>query len=172
MKIISCLLFFVLLIPTAVGAGEDSRLYSMAVKAARAKDQDFAFMRYRTIVIEYPKSIHRAQALFAQGEYYFQQTNFPEAKKAFQALIIEFPALDANLFALMYLFKIADLEQKNDLVSEYTKNIATLKQVSLVFRDFKEFEYLSPLWRKHKAVFHIDNVEFFVEGQLFAKISF
>ena len=50
--------------------------------------------------------------------------------------------------------------------------IITEKQVSLVFRDRKEYKYLTPLNHTLKAAIHIDMIEIYVEGELFAKISY
>lgn len=153
-------------------AAEDTRLHDMAVQAAEKGDLDFAFMRYRTIVLEYPKSVYRPRALFAQGEYFFDQHNYEESSRAFQEFIRDYPESDANLFALVYLLKIAESRQENDSAQDLIKDIVNLKQISLIFRDYKEYEFLSPLNRKCKAIFHIDTIEFYSEDRLFAKISF
>lgn len=153
-------------------AAEDARFYHMAIQSARAGDLDFAFMRYRNILMQYPKSRYREQALFAQGEYFYLLPQDTEARKAFERFIEEYPDAEAKLFALAYLLKIAEREGQQEMYDAYATDIVTLKQVSLVFRDFKEYEYLSPMNREHKAVFHIDTIEFIVEGELFAKISY
>lgn len=170
-KIIFTMLLMMLLVGQAL-AGEDARLYAMAREAAKSGNLDFAFMRYRTIALVYPKSIYRPLALFAQGEYYFDQNNDQESAGAFKELIERYPGSDARMFALVHLFKMAQRKGDTALAESLTRDIINLKQVSLIFRDFKEYEYRSPLYRKYKAVFHIDTIEFFREGQLFAKISF
>jgi tetratricopeptide (TPR) repeat protein len=171
-RILSIILLLSGLISTPVFAGEDARLYLMAVKAAREKNFDFAFMRFRAIALEYPRSRYREKALFSQGEYYFQLPNLQESAKSFQEFIKNYPNANAKLFALAHLLKIAEIQQHKEIYDEIAKEIISLKQVSLIFRDFKEYSYKSPLNRKYRAVFHIDTIEFFVEGQLFAKISF
>jgi len=41
-----------------------------------------------------------------------------------------------------------------------------------LFRDFKEYSYVSALMREHKAVYYIDKIEFFVDEKLFSEIYY
>jgi len=52
------------------------------------------------------------------------------------------------------------------------KQIIDLQQVSFVFRESKKISYKSPLYQNYKTIIHIDKIEFFVEGELFAKVSY
>ena len=170
-KTILIILLFGLTLTEPVIAQEDAQTYSLAMKAAREGSKDFAFMRFRSLIRNFPKSKFKESSLFAVGEYYFSSTSYEEAAETFNALLEEFPESKAKLFVLMYLLKIAELQHKEDLKKDFENQIINFKQVSLVFRDFQEYPYRSP-FKDYKVVFHIDRIEFFVAGEAFAKISF
>jgi len=117
-------------------------------------------------------SKYRDRALFATGEYYFQNFGFKQATKAFQTFIDEYPDSDECLYALAYLLNIAKKDSNESFVQSLEKQIIDLQQVSFVFRDSKEISYRSPLYQNLKAVIHIDKIKFYVEGELFAKVSY
>ena len=162
----------IILCASTVFAGEDARLYAQAQKMAKAGQKDFAFMQYQTILRDYPVSRFREQALFGKGEYYFLINNDRQAKEAFTSFLTEFPQSNGRLFALAYLWRIAQSQRDEDSLKTLEKEIITQKQVSLVFRDRKEYKYLSPLNNVCLAAIHIDKIEFYVGGELFAKISY
>lgn len=165
---LSCLLTF-----NAPGhAAEDALLYSKAVQAARAGHADFAFMHYNALLRDYPHSKFREQALFAVGEYYFRLPYYSKTVAALNDLVKDYPASTGKLFALAYLYRIAEEEKNQEKLDELKKQIITFERVGFVFKEFKEYRYQSPLDRNHQAVFHIDKVEFFVGGDRFAQISF
>jgi len=157
------------------GAGfvsEDGQVYSMACEFARVGRQEFAFMHYNHILREYPQSSYREQALFAAGEFYFNVFSYKEATSAFQKFIDEYPDAEERIYALAYMLNLAEREQDIEAVKGLEKKIVALQQVSLVFRKTKEASYLSPLHQHYQAVIHIDKMEFYVEGDLFAQVSY
>ena len=152
-------------------AQEDAGIYAMGIKAARDRNMDFAFMHFRALVNDFPASKYKEKALFAVGEYYFSLPSHAPAAVTFKSFLSEYPDSKAKLFALMYLFKIAEIRNNENLRNDLETRIINFKQVSLVFRDFKEYFYRSSL-KDYKAAFHIDRIEFFVAGEPFANISF
>ena len=146
--------------------------YSQAVKYARAGQADFAFMYFNKLLRNYPKSKYRDQALFATGEYYFGNFGLKQAESAFQAFVDEYPDSNERLYALAYLLSVARKNNDEARVSGLEKQIIDLQQVSLIFRKTKETSFTSPLHQFHKAIIYIDKIEFFVEGELFAKVSY
>lgn len=146
--------------------------YSQAIKYAKAGQGDFAFMHYNKLLRNYPASKYRGQALFATGEYYFQLSGFKQAAAAFQALVDEYPDSDERLYALAYLLSIANKDNNKSLAQGLEKQIIDLQQVSFVFRETKEIVYRSPMHQNYKAIIYIDKIEFYVEGKLFAKVSY
>jgi len=153
-------------------AKEAKQIYATAVKAAQSGDLDSAFMTFLSLLKNYPESQYREDALFAIGEYYFQIGDFKDAAGTFIKFINEYPDSKAKPFVLVYLLKIAERDKLESLVKSLEKEIVTSRQLVLLFRDFKEYKYTSPLFKKHKVIHYIDKVEFYVEGQIFAKIFY
>lgn len=170
-KVSILFLFLFLLFSQTLFAEEDAQVYSRAREAAQSGHMDFAFMYYRSILNDYPDSKFKAQALFAQGEYYFLLPNYHESASLFNKFISLNPDPKEKLFALAYLLKIAQIQGNESLEKDLQKTILTLNPMDLVFRDFKEYNYRSPLDRKHKAVFRIDKIQFYVQGEMFVQIS-
>ncbi|MBM3248850.1 MAG: outer membrane protein assembly factor BamD [Candidatus Omnitrophica bacterium] len=154
------------------GYSQDKELYNKATKLARDKKIDFAFSYLDMVVNIYPKSRFFENSLFSCGEYYFISGDRYSAKNIFKKFIALLPESKAKPFALAYLLKIAELDKKQDIVDNLQKEIISFKQVSLVFRDFKEYSYLSALNKEYKIVYFIDSVEIYIDGNLFEKIPF
>ena len=163
------------MVVTFVGAApayDDKTLYLRALTAARRGDTDFAYMDYRFLLREYPNTKYKDKALLAQAEYTYMVPDYTNAVLMLQAYLAQYPKSDARLFVLAYLYQIAQAEKNDELGEQYRKAIIDCKQVSLVFRDRKEYKFQSPLGRKLKAVFAIDSIEFSANGELLTKISY
>lgn len=154
------------------GYSQDEEFYNKAVKLARDKQFDFAFSYLDMVVNIYPKSSFFENSLFSCGEYYFISGDRHSAKNTFDKFVALLPDSKARPFALAYLLKIAEEQKKQDVVEDLQKQIISFKQVSLVFRDFKEYSYLSALNKEYKIVYFIDRAEIYIDGDLFAKIPF
>ena len=176
MRIKNCVFVIGILISCAIilpgCKNEDRELFDHAVQSAKSGDKDFAFMYYTQILRDYPKSQFVEAALFARAEYYAFLPDYKQAVVLFNRLLKEYPNSKARLFALGHLLRIAEIQKDTHRIQELKKEITSFKQVSFVFRDFKEFQYLSPFSGKYSAIFRIDTVEFYLEGELFAKVSF
>lgn len=153
-------------------AQEAGQLYATARKEARSGNIHSAFMRFRTLLLDYPHSQYSESALFATGEYYFLIADYHDAIKTFTRYRIEYPDSKAGVFALLYLLKIARIQEKEEAIKDFEKKIVTLKQTTLLFRESKEYKYRSPFHRTHRVVYYIDKIEWYIEGGLFAKISY
>jgi len=159
--------------PGSLGASSSGHeLYAKAVKFARSGQDHFSFMHYNQLLKNFPSSKYREQALFATGEYYFQNSGFQQAVDAFQTFLDEYPDSDKRLYALAYLLNMTQKGKADFSVPDLEKQIIDLQQVSLVFRESKKVVYRSPLHKSHKVIIHIDKIELYVEGELFAKVSF
>jgi outer membrane protein assembly factor BamD (BamD/ComL family) len=163
---------FLLLYCSLVYALEDDYIYREAIKAAKTKDFAYAFMSFRYLLTNFPDSKYTEDALFATGEYYFLIGDYTDARPALIKFINEYPDSKAKPFALVYLLKITEKQTQRTLAQGLEKEIVTSRQLVLLFKDFKEFQYLSPLNRRHKVVHFIDKVEFYIDGELFAKIFY
>lgn len=151
---------------------QDKEFYNKAVKYARQKNLDFAFTYLDMVVNIYPNSKFFENSLFSCGEYYFISGDHFSAKKTFEKFTTLLPNSKAKPFALAYLLRIAEEEKKQDIIEGLQKQIISYKQLSLVFRDFKEHSYLSALDREYKIIYFIDRAEIYIDGDLFAKIPF
>jgi outer membrane protein assembly factor BamD (BamD/ComL family) len=173
MKILFLLLLILTFSPGSLWAGEDDRIYSAAQRMAKEGQADFAFMQYQTILRDHPSSRYAEPAWFAKGEYSFTLGNFAQAKEAFRTFLNQYPESKGKLFALAHLLRIARVQNDETAAQAIETEMIKYKQVSLVFRDKKEFKYKSPL-KKHsfKAAVHINKIEIYAGGELFAKISY
>lgn len=153
-------------------AGEDGILIAQARAMVTEGDYEFARMSYRRILREYPLSPYAQEALFGQGEYDFLLHDYPLAKKNFQILTRRFPKSPQHIFALIYLWKIAQDENNLPAKQALTHEIVSFRQVSLVFRKSASYRFRSPLGRDHLIIFRIDKILVYLQGELFAEIDY
>ncbi|MFH1457694.1 MAG: outer membrane protein assembly factor BamD [Candidatus Omnitrophota bacterium] len=172
LKLATFVLVLILACGSVAFAEESQRLYVSGVKAAKRGDLAYAFMFFRSLSENFPESRVAQEALFASAEYYFLIGAFTDARPAFIRFITEYPDSKARPFALLYLSKIAEAQGQEALAESLQKEIITSQQLVLLFRDFKKFQYLSPLNKNHRAVHFIDRIEFYIDGELFAQISY
>jgi len=156
-----------------VFAGEDKVLYRKAQRMAESGQQDFAFMQYRTIAKNYPKSKYISDALYASGEYYFRMREYPQSQAFFDRYIAqEDQEHEGILFVLMYQLWLANYAGDRREYNSILKDILAFRRQAFVFTDKKAYEYLSPLKYEHKVVYEIEALQFLVEGQPFTKIIY
>ena len=110
-----------LLAPVCGSAGGRGRALRQGHPGGAFRRIDFAFMYYNQLDRDYPRSRHHEQILFAKGEYFYELPAYPEAGKLFSALLQEYPKSPAKLFALMYLYKIAEAGQGCPAAREFKK---------------------------------------------------
>jgi len=165
-------LFIVTLVITPSIAGQDSTVFFKARESARQGQRDFAFMHYRTIIRNYPQSKYKIPALFALGEYYFLAADHKKSMDYFNQYIKQTKDENGKLFALLYLLQFAKKFGQEDRIEEIHYEMVALKRQSFLFKKFREYQYRSPLHRLHKALYEIDNIQFFVEGILYEKIDY
>lgn len=170
--ILFMILLFIFLSCNVGYTQEEAQIYSRALEAIKSGDIDFAFLYFHSLLTNYPESKYTQEALFATGEYYFLIADYRDAAAAFIRFVGDYPNSKAKPFALAYLLKIAEKGSQESLVKNLENKIATLQRLSLLFRKFKEYKYRSPLYRKHRVIYYVDKVEFYIDGQLFAKISY
>lgn len=150
----------------------DRQIYRSARQYALQGWRDFAFMEYRKIIHGFPDSRHRPDALFAAAEYYYWAKDYPRAKEQFTAYLEDPRDPVKSLFATAYLYRIAGRDGNTAAVSGFIKDIITFQRQAFVFTSRKESPFVSPLGRECKAVYEIDRIQFFIEGELFAEINF
>ena len=155
-----------------VKASEAGLEWQDAIGSAKQGEYDFAFMNFRTILEDYPNSRYCLSAKFALGEYYFLQNNLQAASDEFKSFYAKYPQHEEALIALVYLFKIAQIQKNPNTMKNYRNKAASFRQLTFIFNDKKSFKYLSGFQRKHKLVYYINKVELYVNGQLFTEVPF
>jgi outer membrane protein assembly factor BamD (BamD/ComL family) len=166
-------LIFVLLLNASFAHAEGSRkLYQSGKRSARQGDEGYAFMFFQDLLKDFPDSHYAPDALFACAEYYFQMGALTDARQLFLKFVNDYPENRSRPFALVHLAKIASSQGQEEVARSLQKEIVVSQQLVLLFREFKEFQYVSALNRKHKVVHFIDRVEFYRDGELFEQISY
>ncbi len=163
------LLFFC---PIIAHPSEDAPLYSLGKNFAKRQEKEFAYMQFRDIVLHFPGSRFREGALFATGEYFYSITDYTEATKTFKQFSKEYPTSKNKIFALGYLYKIAEIENDEILTAKLRTELITLQQVSFVFRNSKQHIYRSPFHKSYRAVIRINRIAIDSEGEILAEISY
>lgn len=168
-KIIAVVLIMAFL-PVNVGQVFGQEEYKAAVRAARAGDMNAAFLYFHFAAHNDPNPKQRESALFAVGEYYFLNAVYKDSFDSFTRFVNTYPDSKMKLFALGYLYRIAQKWQKEDQLDIIQKEITGPQRIILIFKKTREHSFKSPLGIKHKLVHYIDKLEFYVDGELQAQI--
>lgn len=155
-----------------VSASEVSQKYKRALKEASAGRYEFALMYHRDIIRQHQHSKYAPLSLFAQGEFYFNQGQYKEAKESFEQCLNRNDESNQQLFALAFLYKITLINKNKTLRKNLKKNIVTHKQISLVFKENMTYKYVTPLNQHLKAIIKIDQIEFYKNEKLFLQIAY
>jgi outer membrane protein assembly factor BamD (BamD/ComL family) len=166
------LFLFIFLFQYKGYAQEDRNLYYQGLRDARKGKVDSAFLTFHRLLNNFPDSEYRQHALFGAGEYYFWIDDYYDAKRMFNRFVNNYPESEARLYAIAYLIKMAEKEEKESELEKLKQELIGSQQVSLLFREFKEHTYTSPLNKNHKALNFIDKIEIYIDDEIFAKISF
>ncbi|MFC1658365.1 tol-pal system YbgF family protein [Candidatus Omnitrophota bacterium] len=172
MKTVLLLFAFAFLLQYKGYAQDGKRLYREGVAAAKKGEIDFAFISFHRLLLDFPESKYREQALFAVGEYYFSIGGYNDAVRHFTQLADDFPQAQNRPFALAYLLAMAKKSGTDDRVAQIEKELIGSQQLSLLFREFKEIQYTSALDKHYKALNFIDKILICVEDEPLAEISF
>jgi outer membrane protein assembly factor BamD (BamD/ComL family) len=162
----------ILATPNTAYSKEDRKLYFQGMKAARGGELDFAFINFFRLVEFFPDSEFLEDALFATGEYYYLVKDYYDARRTFRRFVDEYPNSKSKIFALIYLLEIGRLKDRGEDVERLGREIVTSQQLSLLFRDFKEYSYVSAFSIKYKAVYYIDTVKFYRNDELFSEVRY
>jgi len=142
----------------------------LAVQEASLGNTRFSFVNFQSLLEVYPTSMYTQDALFATGEYYFLIGDQRNAAESFMHLVNDFPGYKGEIFALVYLLKLAQLRGQTNLANELQNKIVAYKRPVSLFRHTKKYIFTSPMYRKYKVIYHPNSVEFSVDGHPFMKI--
>ena len=164
---------FIVFFTGTLSAHESNHWNSMAVRAANSGQMDFAFMYYRSFLAENSVNTPKRQsALFAVAEYYYLNSDFNQSSEHFQDYLNSSTDKVGMLFAQYYLWHIAQLGHQELRAKQYEQRIKTMLTHAFIFDEVKEYVFLSPLKRAHKARYSIQKVEFYIEDKLAAEIQY
>ncbi|MCK4993468.1 MAG: outer membrane protein assembly factor BamD [Candidatus Omnitrophica bacterium] len=175
MKKISFLVIIFTVFMTLSSAGfaqSDTSFYNTAKDAVATGDKDYAFMCFRSLLKLTHESRYHKEALFATGEYYYSIGDYRSADKAFSSFIDAYPKDEALPYSIVYLLKLSKQMQISKTIEDLRKQVITFKQLSLLFSEFKELSFISPLNLHYKAIYFIDRIEIYINEALFEKIYF
>ena len=149
---------------------ETEELMREAQGAAQAGETNLAFIYYHTIWQNDPESVYKDQVLFALGEYYYLTSNYDEAERFFRQYLLQAEDSSGAIFARAYLFKFAEMKNDREAMGQFIGEILGSRQHTFTFRSHKEDQFHSPLGQTHKAVYAIDQVKFYSEGDLIVTV--
>ena len=171
-KKLALLMVFLSSTTTLLFAGEDGNHFSLGKQYARSNQAEFAYMEFRKIIQSAPDSSYRESALFATGEYFATLADFQETEAIFKQFCEEFPASKLKIFALAYLYKVATINNDTSARENFRTEIITFQQVGLIFKNSKQFKYLSPFHHQYRAIIEINKITVDKEGEILAEISY
>jgi Outer membrane lipoprotein len=151
-------------------SGEEE--YLQAKNSVKSGDQEFAFMHFISLLKNNPESEHRQEALFATAEYFFRVGDYVDAFSASKEFLEEYPYSKMRIFTLLYLFKISQIWNKDQLAKDIEKQIIDSRRIILLFKDVQEDKYTSPLGINYTLRYYIDRLEFYSDGKLQTQIYY
>lgn len=157
---------------TCVKASEADLEWKQAMISAKEGKNDFALMDFRTLLENCPNSRFTMAAEFAQGEYYFLESNLDFASDEFKRFYAKYPQHEEAQIALAYLYKIAEIQNHPDDMKEYRHKAASFRQLTFIFNDKKSYKFFSGFQRNYNLVYYINKVELYVNGKLFTEVPF
>lgn len=149
--------------------------YEEAVKSAKEKKADFAFMAFRSIIRNFPETEYARESTFAVGEYYYQIKAYYDAIKYFNEYLKKYPAAPGATFAKAYLLKIKQdikkpTERQKEIIDEIEMDFFS-RPLFLVFSEYKEVSYKSAFQNEFAIRYQLDMIEIHRNGKIFIKIT-
>jgi outer membrane protein assembly factor BamD (BamD/ComL family) len=173
-KIPYILFLLILLTYRPLTAQRDYEKYQSAIEAIKSGQEDFAFIELLSISRDKPQTRYRQDSLYACGEYYFFKLNYRQALNIFSEFIEDYPDSRIKPYALFYILKIAKSWRSASIVKMLENKIRDMKQVILIFKESNEYKYpyTSLFGRKYKLIYHVDRVEFNIDGKVLEQVFY
>lgn len=156
-------------------AGEAGARYSEAVRCIKAKQPDFAFMEFRGIIRDFPKSPLAQKSIFAMAEYYYDCGMYRDAIDNFTWCAQDYSDLKANVIAKAYILKI--IKEIKEPAFEEKKMVEDIKReffsksLFLIFSEYKKTSYRSASLNKFRIKHPAGNIDVYRNDQLFLTIK-
>ena len=166
------LIIFLILFPLAFRQVFSEEEYFQAKNFVKSGNREFAFMHFNAILKDSLQSEHRQEALFATAEYFFQASDFVDSFSTLKEFLEEYPSSKMRIFALLYLLKISQIWDKDQLAKDFEKQIINSKRIVLLFKNTQEYKCTSPLGLNYTLRYYIDRLEFYSDGKLQTKVYY
>lgn len=155
-------------------AGAGAR-YTEAVRCIKAKQPDFAFMKFRGVIRDFPESPLAQKSIFAMAEYYYDCGMYRDAINNFTLCAKDCSDLKASVIAKAYILKIIKDMKKPGLEEKRTaedmKREFFSKSLFLVFSEYKKTSYRSASLNKFRIKHHAGNIDVYRNDQLFLTVE-
>jgi len=132
------LLVFCIFLISSNSYAQAGSLYRKAVDSVKAGSLAHAFMYFKILAEEYPRSPLYSRALFAIGEYYFSISDYSRALDSFSEFIESCPDDKAVSFALAYMLNIAQKRGTKPLVESIKGKIVSSVQRDKILFTFQK----------------------------------
>lgn len=179
MKASGIFLCLVLLLTGCATITETGERYRCAVQSFKDGQTYFSIMHLNAIIKDDPRSPYAPSAMFALGEYYFDQEDYYNSISTLSRYVRSYPKDKGIVFAKLIIYKIINEfknseelgEQESELIKEIRKELFS-QPLFLVFYDRK-------LPRSYKSIFdhsylvydYVDKIKVFRDEKIFLELS-
>lgn len=149
--------------------------YGKAIRSAKHKQYDFAFMELRALIRDFPENSYTKDAIFAIGEYFYLNKMYGDAIGIFRGYVEKYPQSDGAIFAKVYLLKIME-DIKNPtpeekIAMDNIKMDIFSEPLFLLFSEYKEGSYKSVFQNCFRVRHYIDRIEVYRNNEIFITIT-
>jgi tetratricopeptide (TPR) repeat protein len=145
--------------------------YQDALRDARSGNIDFAFLKLKNYLLEYPDSSHTKEIKFAIGEYYLQVQDFRDAIYKLSDYIKDYTGDGSIIFAQALLYKALLEYKKEPQLIEKIKESFFSKSLFLFFSKSKTKYHKSILNNTYKILNYLDKIEILRNNEIILKIT-
>jgi len=136
---------------------------------------DFAFMELRDLLRRYPEGPHVPQVEFGLAEYFFLQSNFAEARKAFSNCLSKIgeestPRVLSQIYLLLCLEKTDRVPAAKTLLGQLKQKFSS-QSFFIAFDDKRTHTWQSPLGIVYTLHEFVDRLEIYQNEKLFYTLN-
>lgn len=145
--------------------------YGDILREIKSGNNDFAFMKLKDYLQNYPDNRHTQELKFALCEYYYEIKDYHDAIPALVDYINAYQNYQATIFAQALLYKIMlEYNQQPQLTAKIKENFFS-SSLFLIFSESKVKHYNSLFKNKYKIAEYLDHIEIFKNNELLLKIT-
>lgn len=158
---------------------ETSERYRAATQSIRDGQTYFAIMHLRAIIKDDPSSPCAPTAMFALGEYYFDNGDHYNSIKTFSNFVRSYPKDKGAVFAKLIIYRIINEikkdeeapQQESELIKEIRKELFS-QPLFLIFYDKKTPRSYKTIFGHSYLVYdYVDKIKVFRDDKIFLELS-